>query len=217
MGPTLLGNAGAVHLVPSPAGAYNFAPPPPAPGLPGACIGKYPFSPHSHEEPVRSSLLPLGTSPAQPRAGVSPVPGVMPTVGLQPSCLGRAVPRGSIPGQGPSHLEQRSLLGPRRAGTGRGLARAGARAGPHPRGDVVQALQVSTVRTPGSGRPLTLGSRAEGPREAGVFGSWQVRVCRRGCGGCQDPWETTVGQVGWAIDPRGHDQGVERSLVEPGV
>lgn len=143
-------------------------------------------------------------------------------MGLKHGHLVRDMPCGSVPGRGSSHPEQRFLLRCSRAGVGRGLAGAGARAGagPHPCGDVVQALQVPAVRTPGSGRPLTLGSRAEGPREAGVFGSWQVGVCWGGGGGrrgCWEPREATIGHVGWCVDPWGHDQRVERSLVEPGM
>lgn len=148
------------------------------------------------------------------------MPGMMLALRLKPGRLQRDMPRGSFPSRGRSHPEQWSLLGRGRAGAGRGLAGAGAGAGPHPRGDVVQALQVPAVRPPGSGWPLALGIGAEGPGEAGVFGSRQVGVRRGGGGGrrgCREPWEATVGHVGWSVDPWGHDQGVERSLVEPCV
>jgi len=167
---------------------------------------------------VRSSrcLLPLGASPAQQWAGGLSRAAGDDALGLKPGRSGGDTP----PSQGWSHPEPWSLLRLSRAGAGRGLAGAGAGAGPHPRGDVVQALQVPTVGTPGSGRPLTLGRRAEGPRDTRVFGSRQVSVCWGGGSrrwGCWDPWKATVGHVGWSIDPWSHDQGVERSLVQPSM
>lgn len=119
---------------------------------------------------------------------------------------------------GGSHGGQWSLLSAGRAGTGWGLAGAGA--GPHPRGDVIGALQVPAVRTPSCRRPLTLRIGAEGSREAPrVFGGrWlalQVGVCRGGGGGwrgCWQPWEAAIGHVGCAIE-----HGIEGRLVEAGV